>query len=303
MSEEARRKVVELDRAYRSTWDAHAIGHVVKLSATTVAKILRERRGPRPRRGKRPHTRRTRFTRRDVMWSSDFVDLGWGWLLIKTLDEKSGYRLGWDLCRGERAEAAVRHARSIVERMGRAPLAWKYDHGSAFTSAAFQDFLAGHGIVAYPIPPRAPWANGRVERDHQDIRTWLVPLEGKEPTRELLEREVDEGMLTFNFIKPRASLGFRKSAEVYLGEAAAPDIEELRGRLAQGLCDAAFELGAMDAEEPGRIRRRSREQVHRRSVRLALERLGLYEEWDVAAQKGPSEAMTVNTSKALDVAF
>ena len=46
---EIREKVLALDRRYRSTWDAHAIAHVVKLSHTTVAKILREFRGPRPK--------------------------------------------------------------------------------------------------------------------------------------------------------------------------------------------------------------------------------------------------------------
>jgi hypothetical protein len=83
---EIRENVLALDKRYRSTWDAHAIAHVVKLSHTTVAKILREFRGPRPKRAKEPHTRRTRFTRRDVMWSSDFVRIGWGWLLLTTID-------------------------------------------------------------------------------------------------------------------------------------------------------------------------------------------------------------------------
>ncbi|MFI5360966.1 MAG: DDE-type integrase/transposase/recombinase [Elusimicrobiota bacterium] len=173
---ELRTRVVELDRRYRSTWDAHAIGFVVGLSATTVAKILREIRGPRPKRRKQPHTRRTKFLFRDVMWSSDFVRLGWGWLLMRTVDEMSGFRLGWDLCRGEAAQAAVAHARSIVKRMGRAPLTWKFDHGSAFTSEAFQDLLAELRIVPYATQPHAPWTNGRVERDHQDIHAWLIPL-------------------------------------------------------------------------------------------------------------------------------
>lgn len=299
---ELKARIVELDRRYRSTWDAHAIAHVVGLSATTVAKILRELRGPRPKRAKQPHTRRTKFLRRDVMWSSDFVRLGWGWLLMRTIDEMSGFRLGWDLCRGETAQAAVAYARSIVKRMGRAPLVWKYDHGSAFTSKAFQDFLAELRIVPYPTQPHAPWTNGRVERDHQDIHAWLIPLvlAGQEPSHQTLEKEIDEGMLTFNYVKPRAVHGFRKSAEVYFSKEMELVIDEdVRDRLHGVICEIAFSLGA---EESSRLKRRTREQLHRKTVRLALQRLKLYEEWDTAPKR-PSEAETVNRSEPANVSF
>lgn len=302
VTEEIKARVVELDRSYRSTWDAHAIGFVVRLSATTVAKILREVRGPRPKRKKQPHTRRTKFLFRDVMWSSDFVRLGWGWLLIRTVDEMSGFRLGWDLCRGETAQAAVAHARSIVKRMGRAPLAWKYDHGSAFTSAAFQDFLAELRIVRYPTQPHAPWTNGRVERDHQDIHAWLIPLilAGHEPSPETLEKEIDEGMLSFNYVKPRAVHGFRKSAEVYFSKEAQLVInEDVRDRLHGVICEIAYSLGAEDSD---RLKPRTREKLHRKTVRLALQRLKLYEEWDTALKR-PSEAETVNRSEPANVSF
>ena len=300
-----RERILELDRRYRSTWDAHAIAHVVGLGHTTVAKILREFRGPRPKRAKQPHTRRTKFLRRDVMWSSDFVDLLWGWKLIRTNDEMAGYRLGWDLCRSETADAAVRHARSIVERMGRAPLIWKYDHGSAFTSDVFQDFLRELRIVCYPTQRWAPWTNGRTERDHQDIHTWLIALEGKpEPPLLEIERDIDEGMLTFNFIKPRASLGFRKSAQVYFSpEAALYADEAMRGRLAADICHEALQLGAADTSDRSHDGRRAKERLHRKSVRRALQRLGLYEEWDVAAKQWPSEAESVNRTADENVSF
>jgi transposase InsO family protein len=302
ISRELRTRVVELDRRYRSTWDAHAIAHVVALSATTVAKILRELRGPRPKRAKTPHTRRTKFLRRDVMWSSDFVRLGWGWLLMRTVDEMSGFRLGWDLCRGETAEAAVAHARSIIKRMGRTPLVWKFDHGSAFTSRAFQELLAGLRIVAYPTQPHAPWSNGRVERDHQDVHAWLIPLvaAGVEPTRQALEADIDEGMLTFNYVKPRAVHGFRKSAEVYFDEETKLVTDEgVRDRLHSAIFEIAMSLGAENAEA---MKRRTREQLHRKSVRLALQRLGLYEEWDTAPE-GSLVAETVNRTQAENVSF
>lgn len=306
ISQELRDRVVELDRRYRSTWDAHAIAHVVGLSATTVAKILREMRGPRPKRAKKPHTRRTRFNRRDVMWSSDFVRLGWGWLLIKTIDEMSGFRLGWELCRSETAEAAVAHARSIIERMGRAPLVWKYDHGSAFVSREFQKLLACYKIVPYPIPPRSPWVNGRVERDHQEILNWLIVFEGKDVAMEMLEREIDEGMWMLNYVKPRASLGFRKSAEVYFNdESWGPnDVgEESRNWLAQSICEAKYALELPDPEEPAWLLSKSGERLHRKAVRMALQKEHWYDEWDVEELGMPVGAETVNRTEATDVSF
>ena len=300
---ELRNKVVELDRRYRCTWDAHAIGHIVKLSATTVANILREERGPRPKRFRRPHTRRTRFNRRDVMWSSDFMRIGWGWLLLTTMDEHSGYVLGWDLVRSENSLAVLEHARSILERIGRAPLAWKYDHGSGFTSEIFQGLLEEHGIIPYPIAPRSPWVNGRKERDHQEVHNWLIPVvaAGREPSQEELDREIDEEMRVRNFIKPRACLGFRKSAEVYFSEESKLLAErEVRGWLAQGVAEEKCLMEA-DPEEVYEIKK-SGERVHRKAVRLALEKLGLYEEWDTAPN-GPSEAETVNRSEPSNVSF
>lgn len=304
ISQALRDRVVELDRRYRSTWDAHAIAHVVGLSATTVAKILREVRGPRPKRVERPHTRRTRFTRRDVMWSSDFVRIGWGWLLLKTIDEMSGFVLGWDLVRSEDSLAVLEHAESIIKRMGRAPMVWKFDHGSAFMSEIFMCLvLEEHEIVPYPTQRRAPWTNGRLERDHQEILNWLIPLAGRELSREDLEREIDAGMLVRNYVKPRACLGFRKSAQVYFSEDATLDAaEEARVWLAEAISEAKWELEDPDPTQVYEIRK-SGERLHRRAVRTALQKLHWYEEWDTATPEGAPEAETVNITRSENVSF
>jgi len=302
VTEELKARVVELDRRYRSTWDAHAIAHVVGLSATTVAKILRELRGPRPKRAKRPHTRRTKFLRRDVMWSSDFVRIGWGWLLLTTMDEMSGYVLGWDLVRSESSIAVIEHAEAILARMGRAPMVWKYDHGSGFTSEVFQGLLEHYEIIPYPIAPHSPWVNGRKERDHQEVHNWLIPVAGRELSREEIDLEIDEEMLVRNFIKPRACLGFKKSAQVYFSAEAALEAEnEVRGWLAQAVCEQKALLEAADPTQVYEIGR-SGERLHRKAVRAALQQLGLYEEWDTA-QDGPSGTETVNRSEPSNVSF
>ena len=135
-----------------------------------MAKILREAHGPKPVKAKPHHDRRTKFNRRDVMWSSDFTDIGNGRKLVKTIDEKSDYRLGWNGAFSERTQTLVEHARGILEQMGRAPLVWKYDNGSCFKSKGFREFLEKNSIMPYAIRKRAPWTNGRTERDHKEVK-------------------------------------------------------------------------------------------------------------------------------------
>jgi transposase InsO family protein len=280
ITEEVKNKVIELDRRYRSSWDVRSLAHVAGISHTTVAKIVKEIRGERPKPVQQPHIRRTRFMFRDVMWSTDFVELPGKRWLIKTLDEMSRFRLGWNVVKAQTAEAVEQHASDILERMGRAPLVWKFDHGSQFTGELFQSVLEADDIVPYPTPPRAPWANGRVKRDHQEIQNWLIPLEGKNLTTEQLEKEVDEGMFMLNFIKPRMVLDYKKSAEVYFH---AEGVEQVnRAWLALDIESQKCLLGPNGGE-----------RLHRRAVRNALQSWGLYQEW----QDGEYGSQTVNTSQ------
>ena len=96
ISEAVKQRVIELDRRYRSTWDVRSIAHVIGIGHNSVAKIVREARGPRPKKTERPHNGRTHINYRDVMWSSDFLAIPGG-KLLKTLDEMSIYKLGWDI--------------------------------------------------------------------------------------------------------------------------------------------------------------------------------------------------------------
>lgn len=260
--------MIELDKRYRSSWDVRSISHVMGIGHTTVAKILREERGPRPRRARPSHDRRTSFARRDVMWSSDFTELPGKSKLLKTLDEMSRFKLAWQIESSETAASVVEHARQLIERMKRKPLVWKFDHGSAFMSREFQAFLAKNEIVPYAIPPRAPWANGRTERDNKEIKNWLIPVENRKLDVVELDREIDEGMLMLNYVKPRAVLGFRTSAAVYFSK---PEIETLdHKRFIAELVELKTEFNES----------RYRERVHRKAVRVLLQKWGLYAEWE-----------------------
>ncbi len=271
ISGEVKQRVIELDRRYRHTWDVRSLAHVIGIGHNSVAKIVRQERGARPKKAERPHNGRTHINYRDVLWSSDFLELPGGGKLLKTLDEMSRYKLGWDMVDSESAGELVKHAGGIVDAVGRAPLVWKFDNGGAFKSEVFRDFLAARKIIPYPIPPRAPWVNGRTERDNQEIENWLLALEGREISREELRREIDEGMLMLNYVKPRAVLGYRKSAEVYLnGNGVTEEMD--RECLALNLEDAKCQLGWNGRTENRRI--------HRKAVRQVLLKWTLMEEWE-----------------------
>jgi transposase InsO family protein len=278
-------RIAELDSRFRSTWDVRTIAHVVNLGHETVAKVLREVRGPRPKRAKPPHVRKTRFLKTNVMWSMDFKELPGKRCLIHTIDEASGYRLGWKVCQTPTAEAALEHMKEVIQNTGKVPLVWKFDHGPAFMSRVLQTFLSQNEVLPYPIPPRAPWVQGRIERDHLEIQNWLNPVEKQDLSWEALEQEIQEGMLMLNFVKPRATLGFRTAAEVYhnLDGFEEEKRESFRRRVEQ----LKFQLGPKGGE-----------RLHRKAVRAALQEFGLYQEW----LDSPSEAETVNTSQLVKVA-
>ena len=265
ISEAVRERVLTLDRENRSTWDTRSIASVVGISHASVAKILAEGRGPRPTRKDRPHTGRTRVLVRDVFLSSDFTEVPGGRKLLKTLEEYSRYRPGWDVC-PETAEAVVAHAERVIASTGRTPLVWKYDHGSAFTSEKFQDFLREHWIIGYPTHRRAPWTNGRTERDNKEIKNWLIPVRDDVSDSEL-EREIREGMLMLNNVKPRAVLGFKTSASAYHSCKGVAHLD--RKVIWKMLEETKTGLAPLKGE-----------RLHRKAVRELLKKLGLYEEWD-----------------------
>ena len=110
--------------------------------------------------------------------------------------------------------------------------------------------------------------------------------------------------------KPRASLSFRKSAEVYFNDESWTEHDtdgESRDFLAQAIRDAKFELNVPDPNESAWSLSKSGERRHRKAVRMALQQQGWYEEWDTAVQEGPDgpppEAGSVNRTAGQNVSF
>ena len=147
-------------------------------------------------------------------------------------------------------------------------------------------FLEEHHILPFPIPPRAPWANGRVERDHQNIQNWLIPLEGENLSDVRLECEVDEGMFMLNFIKPWMVLDYKTPAQAYFHTAGVNEVD--RERLALDVENEKVALGPTGGE-----------RLHRKAVRQILQSWGLYQEWE----EKPKGAPAVNISQQKIVSF
>lgn len=264
IGEDVRKLVLYLHRQYRGTWGVREIAYYAPISPTTVAKILRERFGPRPRPRRPSHTRRTRFLASNVMWSSDGTK---GGVLLKTLDESSLYKLGWDLVEGEKPESVLAHIKGILASTEARPLIWKFDRGSAFRNKDVRNLLTEHGIVPYYTARRTPWTNGRTENDNGKILKWLAAGPSRYGSGETLRRDIDEGIFMLNFIRPRPVLGYRTSATAHF--------RGLRATEA-GRADLRAYLEARKDRFAGR----GGESRRRKAIRTWLQRSGLYQEWD-----------------------
>lgn len=263
--------VIKIDTDYRSTWDSRGIAHVTGISHGSVAKILKEHRGSRPERNKPPHNGRTKFLFRDVMWSSDCTETDTGKLLVRTIDEKTGFTLGYDTVRSENADEITKHAEDIIARFGKAPLIWKYDNGPAFKSSKFGKLLIQHKIISYPIHRRSPWTNGRTECSHKDVHRWLIPAEAKELTGNEFMKDLGEGVLMLNYLKPRAVLGYETAARAYFNDRGVTEADRVKLW-----------------KEVENIHKKFVEYKHRKIVRVAMQNVGLYEEWILNKKKAES---------------
>ena len=125
-------------------------------------------------------TRRTQFdslewTRVGAVWAVDFteaphfIDGVYPYLLV-VRELGAGFQLMALPTRDQTAQT-VRHAMlSLFAAYGR-PLLLKSDNGSAFKAGESRDFLAEHGVLLLPSPPRTPTYNGACEAGIGSIKT------------------------------------------------------------------------------------------------------------------------------------
>lgn len=162
----------------------------VRVSRHRVLRIMRENALLSPTRvgrtrGPRVHDGRIVTDEPDVMWGTDAtttstLEEGSAWIFA-AIDHCTGEIVGIHASRyGTRFEALEPIHQGVRERFGRieagvaAGLALRHDHGTQYTSRAFQDQLAFLGIGSSPSFVRAPEGNGVAERFFRTLKEQLL---------------------------------------------------------------------------------------------------------------------------------
>lgn len=162
----------------------------VRTSRHRVLRIMRENALLSPTRvgrarGPRVHDGRILTDEPDVMWGTDAtttttLEEGSAWVFA-AIDHYTGEIVGIHASRsGSRFEALEPVNQGVRERFGEVEqgvatgLALRHDHGTQYTSRAFQDQLAFLGVESSPSFVRAPEGNGVAERFFRTLKEQLL---------------------------------------------------------------------------------------------------------------------------------
>jgi putative transposase len=201
----------------------------VRTSRHRVLRIMREHALLSPTRvgrarGPRVHDGRIVTDEPDVMWGTDAtmtmtLEEGSAWVFA-AIDHCTGEIVGIHASRsGSRFEALEPVNQGVRERFGRveagaaAGLAVRHDHGTQYTSRAFQDQLAFLGIESSPSFVRSPEGNGVAERFFRTLKEqllWVCSFH----TIEELRRALLDFQQTYNASWILARHGYRTPNQV-----------------------------------------------------------------------------------------
>lgn len=190
---------------YRKVW-ARLRARGVRSSKRRVLRVMREngllaptRRGP--ARGPRNHDGTIVTEEPDVMWGTD-ATAAWtrddGLVTVFVVvdhcaSELVGVHAAKKATRFEALEAmsqAVGHAYGQVDRGAAEGLKIRHDHGSQFTSRAYQQALAFWGMESSPSFVRSPEGNGVAERFIRTLKEqllWVQDFTSAEHLRQALQ--------------------------------------------------------------------------------------------------------------------
>jgi len=245
--------------AFREGWGSY--------SPTTVGRVIADLR---PERKKKPKPRRYEITGSMVMWSEDgtgFVDLGRKRELLTIQDEHARYTTNRRLANGPaREEDVAEYLQEAFMKHG-APLVLKQDGGSALNSALVKSVCDRWGVVLLNSPPHYPQFNGRKERHHRDLKSYVRALERHNMGSSLLER-IDLAIKDLNDDRPRPVLKGRTGYEVFVEDRIAlPDRIQFRN-------DVETRQKELESQAGSRAEIAS---ARRRAVMGVLSRYGLLE--------------------------
>jgi transposase InsO family protein len=158
---------------------------------------------------------RYEFVAPQVAWSADFIYVEPAGRALRVQDEASRCVLGFELKEAWTDIDVTRFVNDAIKLCG-APLFFKHDLGSEFTSGVFQAMLRANRVISLPNPPYYPKANGKHERTNQAVRQWLLPLYAKFPSKEDVISEMRLALLDHNQDRKKEILGNRTPQEVYM---------------------------------------------------------------------------------------
>ena len=192
------------------------------LSASTVYRILRERKLIRPHRGrpKRNREEDEKADRPNAIWGTDIMYLKVGeqqYFLIAFIDEYSRYIVHHELL--TLSLAAQRALETLpCDRQGKLTVQPKIrsDNGSGYISWEFRSLLAHHELTHQRIKPHCPEENGVMERANRTFREALedIPLESRFHAEDVLREIIHH----YNTERLHSSLGYLRPADYYRGD-------------------------------------------------------------------------------------
>jgi transposase InsO family protein len=160
---------------------------------------------------------RYEFIAPQLAWSADFIKVNPAGEVLRVQDERSRCVLGFEMKDPWTDIEVTRFVHQAIQRYG-APMFFKHDLGSVFTSGVFQAMLRAARVMALPNPPYYAPFNGKHERTNGSVRQWLLPLMAQFPTKEEIAAEMREALVDHNEDRRKDALGKRTPKDVYLND-------------------------------------------------------------------------------------
>lgn len=261
------------------TWHLEREGHRPP-STSTIRRILHAAGLVVPEPRKRPRSSYQRFeaAQPNQCWQSDFTHWrladGTDVEILNWLDDHSRYLLACTAHTPVTGDIVARHFLTTAEEHG-LPAATLTDNGRVYTARfgggrnAFEYLLAILGITQKNGHPGHPQTQGKIERFHQTLKTWLAHQQPAD-TVAALQRQLDQFRNLYNEQRPyrarnRATPGqaYRALPKAEPTGPEAPDHYRLR-------YDRLDKLGKMSFRRAGRMHHLGIGYAHARTRVLAI---------------------------------
>ncbi|MBI3553155.1 MAG: transposase family protein [Elusimicrobia bacterium] len=161
----------------------------------------------------------------NLVWSTDWTECrvnGRTFFVLVALDEAARFFTGWKILdRVPKSSDLRSFLEETLERYEERPVLLKSDRAQVFMSADWAALLEANGVAPHRVRPHSPWEQGTIERAIPEVKAWIRAGGPRNPSE--LIACIDEGMSMLNFLKPKAVLGGRTPARVFLGTSETSD--------------------------------------------------------------------------------